>query len=109
MGGCCSHDVSVRGRVESEVDDGDCDYDDYEDINDVMYENDGAIVRLRGFSKVVSMYTQQGKKGVNQDSMTVWEVINILNFHVLIISINFFYFNCLGFLFYFNFINYQLL
>jgi hypothetical protein len=90
MGGCCSHDVSVRGRVESEVDDGDCDYDDYEDINDVMYENDGAIVRLRGFSKVVSMYTQQGKKGVNQDSMTVWEVINILNLHFFL-SFNFFF------------------
>ncbi|GAU17162.1 hypothetical protein TSUD_177920 [Trifolium subterraneum] len=71
MGGCCSHDVSVRGRVESEIDDGD--YEDYEDINDVMYENDGAIVRVRGFSKSVSMFTQQGLKGVNQDSMTVWE------------------------------------
>lgn len=73
MGGCCSHEVSVRGRVESEVDDGE--YDDNENnIEDVTYQNDGAMVRLRGSSKYVSMYTQQGRKGINQDSMTVWEV-----------------------------------
>ncbi|XP_004492511.1 probable protein phosphatase 2C 65 [Cicer arietinum] len=72
MGGCCSHEVSVRGRVESEVDDGE--YDDNENnIEDVTYQNDGAMVRLRGSSKYVSMYTQQGRKGINQDSMTVWE------------------------------------
>ncbi|RDX68597.1 putative protein phosphatase 2C 65, partial [Mucuna pruriens] len=70
MGGCCSHEVSVRGKVESEVDDREYDYD-YE--NDVSYEHDGALVRLRGSSRFVSMYTQQGQKGVNQDSMTVWE------------------------------------
>ncbi|MCD7470217.1 hypothetical protein HAX54_009931 [Datura stramonium] len=33
----------------------------------------GANVRLSGFSKFVSMYSQQGKKGINQDAMTVWE------------------------------------
>ena len=74
MGGCCSHEVSFRGRMESEVDDGEYDYDNNENnIDDVTYQNDGSMVKLRGFSKFVSMYTQQGKKGVNQDSMTVWE------------------------------------
>lgn len=76
MGGCCSHDVSVRGRVESEVDDGEYEYD-HENIDDVTYEHSGAMIRMRGSSRFVSMYTQQGKKGVNQDSMTVWEVIRI--------------------------------
>ncbi|CAN4126233.1 unnamed protein product [Withania somnifera] len=33
----------------------------------------GANIRLCGFSKFVSMYSQQGKKGINQDAMTVWE------------------------------------
>lgn len=76
MGGCCSHDVSVRGKVESEGDDGEFDYEDDKSNDHVTYQNDGSMVKLRGFSKAVSMYTQQGKKGINQDSMTVWEVIN---------------------------------
>ncbi|XP_061362125.1 probable protein phosphatase 2C 65 [Gastrolobium bilobum] len=70
MGSCCSHDVSVRGKVESEVDDVSYEYDHE---NDVSYEQDGAMIRLRGSSRFVSMYTQQGKKGVNQDAMAVWE------------------------------------
>ncbi|XP_020219261.1 probable protein phosphatase 2C 65 [Cajanus cajan] len=70
MGGCCSHEVSVRGKVESEVDDREYDYDRE---NDVSYECGGALVRLRGSSRFVSMYSQQGQKGVNQDSMAVWE------------------------------------
>ncbi|CAI8584962.1 unnamed protein product [Vicia faba] len=73
MGGCCSHDVSVRGKVESEGDDGEYDYDDDNSNDHVTYQNDGSMVRFRGFSKVVSMHTQQGMKGINQDSMTVWE------------------------------------
>jgi len=71
MGGCCSHDVSVRGKVESEMDDREYEYD-YE--NDVSYQQGGALVRLRGSSRFASMYSQQGQKGVNQDAMTVWEV-----------------------------------
>lgn len=76
MGGCCSHNVSAQGKVESEVDDGEYDYEDENSNDHVTYQNDGSMVRFRGFSKAVSMYTQQGKKGINQDSMTVWEVIN---------------------------------
>lgn len=34
----------------------------------------GARVRLQGSSKYVSTFIQQGKKGTNQDAMTVWEV-----------------------------------
>nr|GLL36832.1 probable protein phosphatase 2C 65 [Ipomoea trifida]GMD40030.1 probable protein phosphatase 2C 65 [Ipomoea batatas]GMD43300.1 probable protein phosphatase 2C 65 [Ipomoea batatas]GMD62774.1 probable protein phosphatase 2C 65 [Ipomoea batatas]GME08817.1 probable protein phosphatase 2C 65 [Ipomoea batatas] len=33
----------------------------------------GARIRVHGSSRFVSMYSQQGKKGVNQDAMTVWE------------------------------------
>lgn len=71
MGGCCSQEVAVRGKVESELDDRDYDYDRE---NDVSYQQNGAMVRLRGSSRFVSMYSQQGQKGVNQDSMIVWEV-----------------------------------
>ncbi|CAK8542035.1 unnamed protein product [Lathyrus sativus] len=73
MGGCCSHEISTRGKVESEVDEGEYDYDDENSNDHVTYQNDGSMVRFGGFSRVVSMYTQQGKKGINQDSMTVWE------------------------------------
>ena len=71
MGGCCSHDVAVRGKVESELED---EYELDYDSNDVSYGYGGEIIRLRGCSRFVSMYCQQGKKGVNQDAMTVWEV-----------------------------------
>lgn len=70
MGGCCSQEVAVRGKVESELDDRDYDYDRE---NDVSYQQNGAMVRLKGSSRFVSMYSQQGQKGVNQDSMIVWE------------------------------------
>ncbi|KAM7526547.1 hypothetical protein LguiA_016449 [Lonicera macranthoides] len=46
---------------------------DTEDGGEVMEGDCGARVRLRGSSKYVSMFSQQGKKGVNQDAMTVWE------------------------------------
>lgn len=52
---------------------------------DVLRAGDyGATVRLQGSSKNISMYTQQGRKGLNQDAMTVWEVIQ---FNVLISEI----------------------
>lgn len=70
MGGCCSRDVAVRDKVESEVDDGEYEHDH---DNHVTYEDDGARIMIRGSSRFVSMDCQQGKKGVNQDAMTVWE------------------------------------
>lgn len=33
----------------------------------------GARIRLHGSSIFTSMYSKQGRKGINQDSMTVWE------------------------------------
>ncbi|XP_060174523.1 probable protein phosphatase 2C 65 [Lycium barbarum] len=45
-----------------------------EDDHGVIGKGDfGANIRLHGYSKFVSMYSQQGKKGINQDAMTVWE------------------------------------
>ncbi|XP_076916985.1 putative protein phosphatase 2C 65 [Bidens hawaiensis] len=35
--------------------------------------NRGARIRLQGSTKFVSMFTRQGRKGTNQDAMTVWE------------------------------------
>lgn len=39
-------------------------------------ENGEAKVMLNGSSRSISMYSQKGTKGVNQDAMTVWEVRN---------------------------------
>lgn len=33
---------------------------------------------MNGASKIACLYTQQGKKGINQDAMVVWEVSAIL-------------------------------
>ncbi|KAI4353474.1 hypothetical protein L6164_002422 [Bauhinia variegata] len=68
MGACCSHHIRRRRNSESDLDD----YEREED-NVVSFGDFGARVRLRGFSGFVSMYSQQGQKGVNQDTMTVWE------------------------------------
>lgn len=66
--------------------------DDKED-NNIIVEDDhhgvvgkgdfGANIRLHGYSKFVSMYSQQGKKGINQDAMTVWEVLLIPLVYIL--------------------------
>ncbi|KAL2557851.1 putative protein phosphatase 2C 65 [Forsythia ovata] len=67
MGQCCSC------HIESYY------VDNHEEEREVEHEDitfrghAGANVRMQGSSKVVSMYTQQGKKGTNQDAMTVWE------------------------------------
>ena len=45
---------------------------------------------LNGSSDVASMFTQQGKKGTNQDAMIVWEVrcfVTLL--YILVFSFNF--------------------
>ncbi|KAJ7961153.1 putative Protein phosphatase-2c [Quillaja saponaria] len=70
MGTCCSHDSMYGGSVA--IDMYENEYEDSEG-NDITYRDGGARVRLRGFSRNVSMYSQQGKKGINQDAMTVWE------------------------------------
>lgn len=37
---------------------------------------------LNGASDFASLFTQQGKKGTNQDAMIVWEVSSLLSFQV---------------------------
>ncbi|PIM99767.1 Serine/threonine protein phosphatase [Handroanthus impetiginosus] len=70
MGACCSCQRIERFEgyhVEEEEEKG------FEDDDIILRGDAGARVRLQGSSKYVSMFTQQGKKGVNQDAMTVWE------------------------------------
>lgn len=80
MGGCCSKDVDKQGikendsvvhRRKNEVEEA--------DDNEVVGVN-GLIVRFHGSSKFTSMFTQQGRKGINQDSLIVCEVPSLLFF-----------------------------
>ncbi|KAK4582287.1 hypothetical protein RGQ29_025459 [Quercus rubra] len=69
MGACCTKDV-IYGRAKED----DCDEnEDQFDKGETQYGDGGARIRLEGHSSFISMYTQQGKKGTNQDAMTVWE------------------------------------
>ncbi|XP_004305101.1 PREDICTED: probable protein phosphatase 2C 65 [Fragaria vesca subsp. vesca] len=75
MGGCCTKDALYNGN---NIDDeryckDDTEFDGDDDMNNVKYGEDGARIRMQGSSRYISMYTQQGKKGINQDAMTVWE------------------------------------
>ncbi|XP_015897452.3 probable protein phosphatase 2C 65 [Ziziphus jujuba] len=76
MGACCSKDGMHSGRYLEERRVVQKVYDvkeeDDEDQN-IQYGDCGARIRLDGFSNFISMYTQQGRKGINQDSMTVWQ------------------------------------
>ena len=74
MGACCSKDVDYRNRQMATM------YEkEEEEENHVFIGDYGASIRLQGSSAFVSMTTQQGKKGINQDAMTVWEVINYIS------------------------------
>ncbi|CDP19943.1 unnamed protein product [Coffea canephora] len=72
MGACCSCQRIERfdgfyaadEAVEKTIED--------EDLY-VRRGDHGARVRLQGSSKYISTFIQQGKKGTNQDAMTVWE------------------------------------
>ncbi|GAB4833259.1 hypothetical protein Ancab_031506 [Ancistrocladus abbreviatus] len=70
MGACCSKDVGSRGR---EVDAYEHEPEEYHHQHDVRRGDYGATIRLQGSSTFVSMATQQGRKGINQDAMTIWE------------------------------------
>ncbi|OMO97671.1 phosphatase 2C (PP2C)-like protein [Corchorus olitorius] len=73
MGACCSTQVKFKGRSHDHRDDyEEKDYDGHEEDH-THVGPDGAIVRLQGSSTYTSMYTRQGKKGTNQDALTVWE------------------------------------
>ncbi|XP_038702199.1 probable protein phosphatase 2C 65 isoform X2 [Tripterygium wilfordii] len=70
MGACCSKEPHFS-FIEDHTDD--IEYGDGDQDGDLRNGDCGARVRLHGSSKYISMYTQQGRKGVNQDAMTVWE------------------------------------
>ncbi|XVF08349.1 hypothetical protein REPUB_Repub06bG0219100 [Reevesia pubescens] len=72
MGACCTTHIKYKGRSH--------DKEDLEDKEEEGHQEDfttighnGAVVRLQGSSSFTSMYTRKGKKGINQDAMTVWE------------------------------------
>lgn len=73
MGACCSKEIYYGDGVIDAIEEKE--EDDFGEDN-VDIGDYGARVRLHGASKFISMYTQQGRKGVNQDAMTVWEVYN---------------------------------
>lgn len=77
MGACCTKDAMYYGgNVEDDryyMDDTEYEGDD-DGNNIIRYADDGARIRMQGSSRYISMYTQQGRKGINQDAMTVWEV-----------------------------------
>jgi hypothetical protein len=72
MGACCSKEPYSDGVVEDAIEEKKL---EDEEEGDVIVGDYGARMRLYGASKYTSMYTQQGRKGINQDAMTVWEVI----------------------------------
>ncbi|CAN6469643.1 unnamed protein product [Victoria cruziana] len=60
MGACCSKQFADGGALE--------------DGGDGACAGEGGVrIRLQGSCTVASMYTQQGRKGINQDAMTLWE------------------------------------
>ncbi|KAL9253697.1 putative protein phosphatase 2C 65 [Drosera capensis] len=75
MGTCCSKEA-IGGFRDGEVDvyehEGDHRHHRHHE-HQVRRGDYGASVRLQGSSTFVAMATQQGKKGINQDGMTVWE------------------------------------
>lgn len=52
--------------------------------DDTLHRIPGRLF-LNGSSEIASLFTQQGKKGTNQDAMIVWEVSFFsFSFHILI-------------------------
>ncbi|CAK7343718.1 unnamed protein product [Dovyalis caffra] len=70
MGACCSRETYGDGVVEVAI--AEKEQEDDEEGH-IIIGDYGARMRLYGASKYTSMYTQQGRKGINQDAMTVWE------------------------------------
>ncbi|CAI0474816.1 unnamed protein product [Linum tenue] len=74
MGACCSTEIHFGPEeAEDPKEQNEYDVESNAGDDDVFVGDDGARIRLHGASKFISMFTQQGKKGVNQDAMTVWE------------------------------------
>ncbi|KAL9236182.1 hypothetical protein vseg_010883 [Gypsophila vaccaria] len=70
MGACCSKEVNYGSYGDQRIAVSESEIDQE---NQVIKGDNGASIRLQGFSSLVSMATLQGKKGINQDAMTVWE------------------------------------
>ncbi|KAK6152547.1 hypothetical protein DH2020_015182 [Rehmannia glutinosa] len=73
MGACCSCHRGGNFQGNFFVEEEKAQEREVEDENIILRGDKGALVRLQGSSKYVSMFTQQGRKGINQDAMTVWE------------------------------------
>ncbi|KAF3448895.1 hypothetical protein FNV43_RR09611 [Rhamnella rubrinervis] len=83
MGACCSKDGMhgssgrfmeervVVQRVQYDQPKPKAKVEDEEES--VQYGDGGARIMLQGCSDFTSMYSQQGRKGINQDAMTVWQ------------------------------------
>lgn len=87
MGACCTCQI-MKGQKFDEypVEDDDEDDREIEGEEGIVGHGDyGAHVRVQGSSKFMSMFTQQGRKGVNQDAMTVWEVIYLFYSFLLLL------------------------
>ncbi|XP_042475845.1 probable protein phosphatase 2C 73 [Macadamia integrifolia] len=71
MGACCS---TKKEKKEGLMDDEEeRENFNLEEENDTLEGDHGSRVRLRGPSQYTSMFTERGRKGVNQDTMTIWE------------------------------------
>ncbi|KAE8696601.1 putative protein phosphatase 2C 65 [Hibiscus syriacus] len=80
MGACCSTECTYKGRRHGKHESEERDEKDghghgrHDDDNNITsIGHNGAIIRLQGSSSHTSMYSRKGKKGINQDAMTVWE------------------------------------
>uniref|UniRef100_A0A5B6Z6U0 PPM-type phosphatase domain-containing protein n=1 Tax=Davidia involucrata TaxID=16924 RepID=A0A5B6Z6U0_DAVIN len=70
MGACCSIGVHKFEGFMMNFED---DEKGSEVENEDYIKNGDCEARLQGSSKFVSMFTKQGRKGINQDAMTVWQ------------------------------------
>ena len=53
---------------------------------DELYDVPGRMF-LNGTSEMACLYTQQGKKGTNQDAMIVWEVLVFLSLFLVVMDV----------------------
>lgn len=73
MGVCCSKEATPEGLRTNE--DQEDEEEEIREEGEVQDGYGGARVRnFNGYCCFASMYTQQGRKGINQDAMTMWEV-----------------------------------
>ncbi|CAL9002912.1 unnamed protein product, partial [Prunus brigantina] len=76
MGACCSKEALYGGGYIEDDRTNNRHFNESEgndEEDNVRHGDDGARIRLQGCSRFTSMYTQQGRKGINQDAMTIWE------------------------------------